>query len=70
VPIFCPRKLDFAMLPGLNALKFWLDFQSFGELGSVELDVKGSKWSGRMKGCEGVSKWKITNSKFKLIISL
>ena len=51
-------------------LKFWLDFKSFGELGSVELDVKGSKWSGRMKGYEGVSKWKITNSKFKLIISL
>jgi len=36
LPIFCPRELDFAMLPGLNALKFWLDFKSFGELGSVE----------------------------------
>jgi len=70
VPIFCPRKLDFAMLSGLNALKFWLDFKSLGELGSVELDVQGSKWSGRMKGYEGVSKWKITNSKFKLKISL
>ena len=53
------------MLPGLNALKFWLDFKSFGELGSVELDGKGSKWSGRMRGYEGVSKWKITNSKIQ-----
>jgi len=53
------------MSPGLNALKFWLDFKSFGELGSVELDVNGSKWSGRMRGYEGVSKWKITNSKIQ-----
>jgi len=50
-------------------LKFWLDFKSFGKLGSVDLDVKGSKWSGRMKGYEGVSKWKIINSKLKSIIT-
>ena len=32
-------------------------------------EMKGMNGMG-MKGCEGVSKWKITNSKFKLIISL
>jgi len=32
-------------------------------------EVKGMNGMG-MKGYEGVSKWKITNSKFKLIISV
>jgi len=38
-------------LYGLNAFEVWFEYKPFGEVGTMEMDINGSKWSGRMRGC-------------------
>jgi len=38
VPKFCPRRLGFPILHGLNAFEVWLEYTPFGEVGTVEVD--------------------------------
>ena len=45
MPKFCPQRLGFPTLHGLNAFEVWSEYKPFGEVGTVEMDINGSKWS-------------------------
>jgi len=67
---FCPQSLGFPILHGLNAFEVWLEYKPFGEVGTVEMDWNGGKWSGRMRGCNEYAKWMRLTQEFKLITPL